>query len=334
VPLMSPVHERSPGPVGWGRPAARTLPHAAAVRHLVQRPATREEFLLGSAAQGEYGFVLFDELPFGAPLFEDGQDHVDALRFVSEAMEEVARFVALRHLRVPRDRCLPVVDRASVDITDVEPWRSGGGTERAGQVSVALTLRSLGIAGAPSGLECAGRVSVDGRPCATAQAHLTFPERTARTPAAGRLRLLAEDLNRVRPGRVGRSEARDVVVHGSLVVDEHRVLMDVVPHPGNPLFDPDRSERAATALVMEASRQAATLASGELRGLSTAHCLLTRWSADFRGRVDSGLPLRCSALPGTLTRDRAGRPTVPVRIDFTRGERCVGTVSAVVLQDC
>lgn len=329
--LMSPVQEKIPVGAGESRPSSVSDPRfVSSVRHLVQRPVTREEFLLGSAAQGIYNFVLFDELPFVDPLFVGDRDRVDGLHFVTGTMDEVARFVALRHLRIPRDRCLPLVSRASVEITDVDPWQLGG---RRGQAVVDLQFRSLGAAGAPSGLECEGRVTVDGVPCATARAHLVFPE-TAPSPAAGRPRLLDEDLSGVRPARVGRSDGRDVVVHGRLVTHEHRVLMDVVPHPGNPVFDPDRSDRAGAALLIEASRQAATLAAGELRGLSTAHCLLTQWSAEFGGELDNSLPLRCSAVPGTLTRDAWDRPLVPVRIDFTQDERCVGTVSVSVLQDC
>ncbi|MFI5758424.1 AfsA-related hotdog domain-containing protein [Streptomyces sp. NPDC051569] len=296
----------------------------------MQRPLKPEEFLLGSTLRGECAFVLFSELPVAEPFAAEGQDRIDGLHFVTATMDEVARFVALRHLRVPRDRCLPLVTRATVDITDAEPWRLGGPR---GQVVTDLHFRSVGGPGMPDGLECTGRVSVDGEPCATARAHLSFPE-PAPPRSAARPRLLAEDLRRVRPERVGCGEGRDVVVHGSLVIDEHRVLMDVVPHPGNPVFDPGRSGRAGAVLLIEASRQAATLAAGELRGLSTAHCLLTRWSAEFRGSLDNGAPLRCSAVPGALTRDTRDRPVVPVRIEFTQDERCVGTVDVVVLQDC
>jgi 2-oxo-3-(phosphooxy)propyl 3-oxoalkanoate synthase len=331
VTLMSPVHEKLPAGTGERRPAGVSDPRfVSSVRHLVQRPVTREEFLLGSAVQGVYNFVLFDELPFVDPLFAGDQDRVDGLHFITATMEEVARFVGLRHLRIPRACCPPVVTRASVDITDVDPWRLGG---RRGQAVVDLHFRALGAAGAPRGLECEVGVGIDGVPCATARAQLAFPQQ-APAPVTGRPRLLAEDLGRMRPASVGRTDGRDVVVHGRLVIHENRVLMDVVPHPGNPVFDPDRSDRAGAVLLIEASRQAATLAAGELRGLSTAHCVLTRWSAEFGGEPDNSLPLRCSAVPGPLVRDRRDRPMVPVRIDFTQDERCVGTVNVAVLQDC
>jgi hypothetical protein len=294
----------------------------------VQRLVTREEFLLGSAVRGKYAFLLSDELPLNDASFLGGRERVDGLHFITETMDVVARFVARRHLRIPRDRCLPRITRAAVDITDVEPWRFGGHC----RVVTDLSFQVLGATGAPSGLDCSARVSVDGAGCATADSRLSFP-RTAPAPAAARPRLLAEDLGLVRPARVGHTDGRDVVIHGRLVV-EQRVLMDVVPHPGNPVFDPDRSDRASATLLVEASRQAAVLAVGELRGLSARHCLLTRWSAEFHGGVDDSSPLHCSAVPGPLARDTRDRPEVRVRIDFIQDERCVGTVNVTVLLDC
>ncbi len=331
MPLLAPAQESAPAVVGAALSASvPTHRFVPSVRHLVRRPATREEFLLGNAVQGEYRFVLFDELPFTDPQFTGGQDPVDGLKFITRTLDEVARFVALRQLRIPRDRCVPRIAEASVDITDVEPWRLGG---RRGEVVVDMNFRSLGAAGAPSGLECTATVSIDGTACATARSHLELSE-TAPPPAAGRPRLLSADLGQVRPARAGRTDSRDVVVHGRLVTPEHRVLMDVVPHPANPAYDPQRSDRAGSALLIEASRQAATLTVGELLGMSTSHCLLTRWTAEFPTGVDSGSPLRCSALPGNLSRDTTDRPVVPVRIEFTQDERCVGTVDVQVLQDC
>ncbi len=328
MPLLSPA--QAPAAVGAALPVGARAPRfVPSTRHLVQRPSTREEFLLGSTAQGECGFVLFDELPVTEPLMAIGHDQVDGVHFVTRAMDEVARFAALRHLRIPKDRCVPRIAHATVEITDVEPWRLARGR---GEAVVDLGFRPLGAAGAPGALECVAGVSIDGVPCATARARLDLPGTAP--AAAGRPRPLAEDLGRVKACRVGRTDSRDVVVHGRLVTDEDRLLMDVVPHPDNPVFDPGRCDRARAALLVEASRQAATLTAGELRGLSAPHCLLTRWSAEFTRAVDASRPLRCTAVPGDLYRDSRDRPVVPVRIDFTQDERRVGTVAVLVLQDC
>lgn len=331
MPVLSPVHEKVPAGADRRPPVgAVTARRGPSARHLVQRPLTREEFLLGSAVPEQYRFVLFDDLSLTEPRFGAIPDLVDGLHFVAQTTGEVARFVAHHHLGIPKGRRSHLVTRASVEITDIEPWRLRGSR---GQAVMDLDFRSLRSEGASGLVECSSAVTVDGVPCATARAYLLFSEPTAARPA-GQPRLLAEDLRRVVPARVGRTDGRDVVVHGRLVVHEHRVLMDVVPHPGNPVFDPERSDRACAALLIEASRQAATLAVGELRGLSAAHCLPTSWAADLDGGCDRGLPLRCSAVPGTLTRDAQGRPVVPVRIEFTQNDRCVGTVAVRVLQDC
>ncbi|MFF3838302.1 AfsA-related hotdog domain-containing protein [Streptomyces sp. NPDC001930] len=300
---------------------------------MVHRPVSPEEFFLGATVSGDdYRFVLSEELPGRNLLFEEPGERVGDLGFLTEAMESVSALVA-RRLTGGGERGRVLVVSGRVDITDIDVWLAAG--QEHGVAAVDLRVRPVGAAGAPTGFECAGEVRVQGGRCAVVGARLGIGrQRRGFDEGAGRPRLLAEDLGRLRPARVGRGDVRNVTVHGPQVVRGEKLLMDVIAHPDNPVFDPCRSERADTALLLEASRQAAILAAAELRQFDTAHCLPTRWSSLMNTPLDDSLPVRCSAEPGKVRRDPMGRPVVPVNIELAQGERRVSTVTMSVLQDC
>jgi hypothetical protein len=294
----------------------------------MQRPGSPEQLLFGTAALGEYSFVLSDELPPGRPRHADCGSH--ALHFVTEATQSVAHLVALSRLRFAADR-LPVLTQAAVRITDVEPWRAGG---RPAPVVMDLTLTGLGTAGAPSGLKCTATVSVGGVLCAQSSAHFGSPAQAPRPAGAGPL-VPSDGPHGVRPLGGGRhGPLRESVLSAPRVVREHHMLMDVLPHPRDPALVPTRPDEAGTELLVEASCQAAVLTAVEFRGFRDAYCIVTDWSGEFARPLAGESPLRCSAIPGTVARDADDRPLLPVRVDFTQGDAYVGAVTVDVLQDC
>jgi hypothetical protein len=290
----------------------------------VYRSFLPEEFTHGIGVSGVRSFMLSVQL-----VETKGKIWVQAVNQVTEALFEVAVFVAHRHLRVP-ETLLPTMMAASMDLTAVEPWRAA----RPGSSLVAeLRLRPPDEAPPAGRLLCDTTVRLDDVPCAVFRTHFAFLKPRPRL-SFGRPRLLNEDQRQVRPAQVGRSEIPEVVVHSPIVIDEERVEMHVLPHSDNPAFDVDSYRGAGTSMFLEASCQAANLAVAELRGLSVPNCLPSSWSGEILGLMDQRLPVRCSALPGPLTRDGRDRPLVPVQLEFRQGETRVGVASVVVLQDC
>lgn len=310
-----------------GRTSGTSL-GSGGVRHLMQRPCSPEQLLFGTAALGEYSFVLSDELSPVRPRHTGCGSH--ALRFVTEATQSVVHLVALSRLRFAVGR-LPVLTQAAVRITDVEAWHAGG---RPAPVVMDLTLTRLGTSGTPSGLKCTATVSVGGVLCAQSRAHFGSPAPAPRPAGAGPL-VPSDGPHGVRPLGGGRhGPLRESVLGAPRVVREHHMLMDVLPLPRDPTPDPTRPDEAGTELLVEASCQAAVLTAVEFEGFRGAYCIVTGWSGEFARPLTGGSPLRCSAVTGAVARDARDRPLLPVRVDFTQGDAYVGAVTIDVLQDC
>lgn len=311
----------------------------ASVRHVVQRPTSPEEFYLGATVLGDHRFVLTEELPLARYAFGEGGGSTDDLRFLAEAMRSVVRLVTRRHRTGTADGRV-TVSRRSLDITDVDLWLLGG-RERA-QVVVDLLVRPVMAAGVLTGLECEGEARINGMRCGAVSAQLAVAG-SARSPEGredSAPRPAADDLPRSWPVPRGRAGLRNATVHGPHVVQGRRLLMDVIAGHADhgteagAVHGTWRDGLADTALLLEASGQAAIHAVAELRNFSTAHCLPTRWSSLRNAPFDPLLPVQCFAEPGAVHRDAMDRPTVPVAIELAQGQRRISTVTMSVLQDC
>ncbi|MFI0241453.1 hypothetical protein [Streptomyces sp. NPDC016845] len=306
---------------------------------MVQRPTSPEEFYLGATVLGDHRFVLSEELSTARNACGEEGDLTGDLRFLAETMESVVPLVT-RHHRTGTPDGRMTVSRRSVDITDVDLWLLGG-RERA-QVVVDLRIRPVvGAAGALTGLECEGEARINGMRCGAVSARLAVAQPARRPEGPGaRPSHPAADVPRSWPVPRGRAGLRDATVRGPHVVHGRRLLMDVVAgHEGHEAgYRAARSTRrddlADTALLLEASGQAAIHAVAELRNFTTAHCLPTRWSSLRDAPFDPSLPVQWVAEPGAVHRDAMDRPMVPVAIELAQGERRISTSTMSVLQDC
>ncbi len=319
-------------------------------QHLVHRPGTPDGFVLGAGCGIEHSFVLSTELPNAHPLFNDSLTSLHDFHFVTNAIRKIIKFVAHQYFRIPDDRPAASAS-ATINVTDLVPWRRG---PEPAHVVVDMRIRPVNVTdGIPGGLESDCVVSIDGQPCCTGEARLIFllPDFYHDHRARGRaesLRDVAGEATVVRlgerpaqrragvvvPEAVGRTNACNVVVGRPVLIGNDGLLVDIMPDSGDPVFFGCEVDHVPGVLLIEASRQTAVLAAGELRGFTGAHCAITHWSGEFRGFAETDLPLRATATPGLTTRDPEGRPTVTVGLVFTQGQRSIGRVTVAVLQDC
>ncbi len=324
-------------------------------QHLVHRPDTREGYLLGGGHGVEHCFMLSTEMPDAHPLFNDTPASFHDLHFVAYMVRRTVKFVAGRYFRIPEDS-LAVSTSTTIDVTDLAAWRRGPGSAH---VVVDLRIRPVGTADGGSGaLEASCLVSIGGRSCCTAQARFVFlpPGFYRDQRARGRTESLRDAVREpptvrsagplasrqadvtlpdtVRPEAVGRTDPRNVVVGEPHLIGGDSLLLGVRYDPVDPVFFGAGVDHVPGVLVIEASRQAAVLAAGELRGFTGALCTITHWSGGFRGLAETDLPLWVTARPGPTSRDQQGRPSVTVGVDFTQGPRRIGSVTLAVLQDC
>lgn len=151
--------------------------------------------------------------------------------------------------------------------------------------------------------------------------------------AAGRLGS-GPERSRPLPEQVGRRDARNVVLAGARITADGSLSADIRPDPGNPLFDAAADERARATLLTEATRQAAVLAACELRGFTAAYCATYRWSGQFPPDLGPAAPLSCRAVPGPVTRDGTGRPSVTFQTTLLRERMPLTTIATTLVLDC
>ncbi len=314
-------------PRHW-RTAGSPVPTAAA-RHITHRPASPEEFLLGVTVPGDCRFTVSDQLPHAELPFEDAVEHTHDLHYVTEVIHSVARLAADRYLHLPPGRPLKVTGGA-VRIDDTGSWRETG---RAGSATVDLRLRSNCRPGRAARVECAADVHVHGARYASGLLALHADD--AGEPTwGGPPRRPPAPRERPSAARVGRIDPRTVVLADPRFEPGGRLFAVIAPHRDNPAFDPAVNRRAAVALVVEATRQAAVLMVGEAHGFIPAACVPVRWNARFAAEGEDGPPLRCEARRGPVVRDRSGRPASTVEILLSGSRGSMGTVTVTVVQDC
>jgi hypothetical protein len=313
--------------------------------HLVHRPDTLEGLMNGTTAPVPQEFALAVALPQAHPLFNDGPGRHHDLHAPMEALRRGALFVAHRYFRVPEER--PVVFSTSeVRIAPVEAWRRGTAEAGPSHLDLELVVTPTDVVnGVPRGLECRAEVSVDGVAAGTAEARLVFlmPKVYQNHRARGRMLsregapvqeppLAAE--GRLQPAAVGRSDAANVVIGRCQEGPDDRLVVRVAPEPDHPVYAEGAPDHVPSVVLLEASRQLAFLHASRLQGFTPANCVLTRWSADFRGFAEPDLPLTCSSTGGRLERDGHGRPVCVLELTFFQGARQVGVIEAEVLEDC
>jgi hypothetical protein len=296
--------------------------------------------MLGTTAPVTQDFALSARLPEDHPLFNDGSGLFHDIHFPVKALRRAALFVARRYFRVPTERQV-VFSAAEVDTVELEPWRRTG---RAAHCTMDLVVHPADVVnGVPRGLECESVLSIEGVRCSTARGRMVFlvpgvyhnhrERNRAADPACARSADADELSRRPRPEAVGRSDPRNLVISGPLMLEDGRMRVRVAPNADYPgLSGP--ADHVPAMVMVEATRQAAFLLAGELYGFSAGDCVLTRWSAQFQGFVEPDVPLYCTATAGTLRREDGDRPVLPVNLVFDQGSRRIGTVDVSVLQDC
>ncbi|MEV4517230.1 AfsA-related hotdog domain-containing protein [Dactylosporangium sp. NPDC049525] len=297
------------------------------LQRLVHRSSSATGTFADTAGAQEHGFALSAELPSAHPLYNDGPGKRHDPLFLAEALREAVVFIGHGYFRVPADRPA-VFGRFEAGITSLPPWRASA---RPAHATVDLRVRAAepGGGGAPSGLLCRATITIGGVPCGSARLEVAFPppgSDPVPAPGAagrGRFRLLS-------PHSVGRSDARNVLVGQPARGEDDELRLDLAGTAGGsaaPWRDTPDGD------LLEAGRQAAILTAGRLRGFASGHCTVTLWSGRFTAAVAGEATVRCTARPGTATRNRDGQPVVPVELRFTQTGTPLGTASVTVLED-
>ncbi len=330
-------------PIGSAPPAGSALSGHGLAHHLLHRPSTAEGLMLGTVAPVPQDFTLSAALPDTHPLFNDGPGAFHDPGFALEAMRQSVLFVAHQYFRVPSQRPV-VLASTEVGITGLQAWRRNGHTAH---IAVDMALHPVDVVnGVPRGLRCEAELAIDGITCGTARARTVFlmPKVYQNHRARGRAASRAEkfgafaeghgqDDARPRPETIGRTDPHNVVISLPLSHDDGLLRVRVIPDAAHPVFTANATDHVPAVVLLEASRQAAFLAAGELHGFSAANCVLTEWNAKFRGFAEIDLPLYCAAEAGPLGRGPGGHPAFPVTLTFTQGSREIATVAVAVLQD-
>lgn len=321
--------------------APAAVPVPALGHHLLHRPGTPEGVILGTVAPVAQDFTLSAKLPEHHPLFNDGPGVFHDLHYPVEAMRQSVLFVAHQYFRIPAQRPV-VLASTSVESTDLEPWRRGGHTA---QIAVDMTLHPIDVVnGVPRGLNCEGALSIDGVRCGAAKARMVFlmpnvyHNHRARGRAASRgitYGGYGEAHAQQRPSAdvVGRSDPRNVVISTPTTTDDGRLCVSVSAETAHPVFTTAATDHVPAVVLLEASRQAALLAAGELHGFSAATCVVSRWGARFQGFAEIDIPLSCTVRAEEPGRDGAGRRVFPAAMVFSQGSRELATVTVEVVQD-
>jgi hypothetical protein len=306
--------------------------------HLLHRPGSAESVMLGTAAPVAQEFTLSARLPEHHPLFNDGPGIFHDLHYPIEAMRESVLFVAHQYFRVPAARPVVLASTEAV-ATDLEAWRRG--TEPS-HISVDMVLHPVDVInGVPRGLTCEARLSIDGVRCGDAKARTVFlmpkvyHNHRARGRAASRGNGYSVPALDERPPAeaVGRCDPRNVVIGTPVPDDGGRLRIQVSAQPAHPVFAAGATDHVPSTVLLEASRQLAILAAGELHGFSASSCALGGWAARFQGFAEIDLPLMCTLRAEELRRDAAGRRVFPVALTFSQGARELATVTVEVIQD-
>ncbi|GAA3824761.1 hypothetical protein GCM10022403_067720 [Streptomyces coacervatus] len=305
----------------------------AGTRHVTHRPSTPEELLLGTVIPGDCRFTLSDELPRAELPFEDGGRRPHDLHYVTAAMHSVARLAATRYLRIPARRPLRVA-RADVLLDDTVAWHR---LAQSGHATTDLRLRHTVAADGGTGLDCEATVFMQGTRYATGSLSLELaaaPGSAAPVAVPDGPRSPVPAVARPLPEQVGRLDPGNVVLANPRFGPGAQLTADILPEPGNPVFDPAANERACALLLAEATRQAAVLAACELRGFTPAYCVTVQWSGQFPSDLDHGTPLSCRTVPGPVSRDSLGRPAVAFELTLLRGRTPTGTIGTTLVLDC
>ncbi|MFD9724287.1 AfsA-related hotdog domain-containing protein [Streptomyces sp. NPDC059072] len=326
---MTQAMTASPRPTGPGT-----------TRHLIHCPVSWDH-CLDAPGMAEGHFVLADRVPQRHPLFNDGGSRFHDQQTVIESVREVGEFVGHRYFGVPADRP-GLFYRFDLELTDLAAWHSGPVADS----RLTTRLRAVPthvVGGVPRGLDFHVEVGIDGTPCAGGSAGLVFlmpalyathlaHARAAAREATGAARARPRTTRQVEPASVGR-ECPDNVLVGEPETDATGRLTAPVRTRGlAPVFAAENGLLPGLHLL-EALRQTALLCAGRGPGLAASRSVLAASRVHFRGYADADTPLACSAVPGAVERDRAGRPAVPVALTLTQGHRAVAEATTVVVQD-
>ncbi|MEV0131638.1 AfsA-related hotdog domain-containing protein [Dactylosporangium sp. NPDC050688] len=295
------------------------------LRRLVHRASSATGTFADTAGAQEHGFALSAELPSAHPLYNDGPGKRHDPLFLAEALREAVVFIGHGYFRVPADRPA-VFGRFEAGITSLPPWRTAAGPSHA-TVDLRVRAADPGSGTVPSALLCRATIAIGAVPCGSARLEVAFPlpdgEPAPGAPGRGRFRLLS-------PHAVGRSDARNVLVGQSARGEDDELRLDLA---GTAAGSAAPWRDTPDGDLLEAGRQAAILTAGRLRGFASGHCTVTLWSGRFTAAVAGEATVRCTARPGTATRNRDGQPVVPVELCFTQTGTPLGTASVTVLED-
>ncbi|MFP3992333.1 AfsA-related hotdog domain-containing protein [Streptomyces sp. E11-3] len=280
-------------------------------------------------------------MPNGHRLFDDSNGPFHDIQQIAQAVSETGAFVGHRYFGVPTDRA-GVFYRFDLRITDPARWRRDSGGRR---LAIRLSVLPARIIGnVPRTLDFRCEVLIDDTPCCAGSASLVFlaPVLHGNYIRLSRGAALAlvhrQELPRLpeapaEPAAVGRRDPHNVVVGEPADAGAGRLAVQVRVPERHAVFPVATESHTPGLLLLEALRQTSLLAASRIRGLPAERSTLSSIQAHFRGYAEPDMPLRCTAVPGELGEDAAGRPFVPVTLTLSQQGRAVTEAATAVLQD-
>jgi hypothetical protein len=310
-------------------PAAETLRFDATVpRGLVHRAAVAETFLTDAVEAGEDRYLVAAHLPRSHTLYNDGPPRHHDLLLLTEVVRQAATLLSHRFYGVAPGFVFPL-RRARIEIDDIEGLATAhAACDMVADVRIVDQQRH---GGALSRMALEAELVVGGRHIGSAGGAMHFVSpagyRTLRgTPAPSGDPSRQAAVPRAEPRRVGRHDARNVVV-GELHRASHEepYCCAVLGDPRHPGFFDHPQDHLPGMLLLEAYRQIALLAVADACAWVAGSLLVVACDATFARYAELDLPTRCSASVGEPVLPRHGAPWVPVSLSVTQSDATLST---------
>jgi hypothetical protein len=303
-------------------PAAASLRFDATVpRGLVHRAAVAETFLTDAAEVGEDRYVVAAHLPRSHTLYNDGPRGVHDLLLLAEVVRQAGTLLSHRFYGVPEGSVFPL-RRAQIEITDLDALEM---SHAAADMVVDIRFSDQERQGGTlCGMALHAELIVGGLRIGSASGAIHFVSPSSYSALRG-TRSRPKDsaplvaVQRAEPARVGRRDARNVVVGGlRRALQEEPYSCAIVPDTSHPAYFDHPQDHLPGMVLLEAYRQVALLAVADACAWAPESLLVVACDAAFSRYAELDIESRCSASVGQPVLPRRGAAFVPVSLEISQ----------------
>jgi hypothetical protein len=301
---------------------------ATVPRQLVHRAAIAETFLTDAVQVSDDRFLVAAHLPRSHTLFNDVPHGDHDLLLLAEIVRQAGTLLSHRFYGVPEDFVFPL-RRAQIEISDVEALtlaRNAAGMvadirlfdqQRQGGMLTSMTLRAELVVGDRHVGSAGGAMHFVSK---SGYATLRGPHSSAHEGAA------LDAVPRVDPPRVGRGDARNVVVGDPRpAVGGAPYSCRILADTGHPGFFDHRQDHLPGMLLLEGYRQVALLAVADACAWAPDSLMTVACDASFSRYAEFDPEVRCAATVGDPVLPRHGAPWVPVSLEVSQQSSTLST---------